>query len=261
MLNSLKEIHAYIMGDDYSNHPGQLSSAPSFVDLDVKNYNTIKSIVIREGFAIINCKERSLLFVMQMLKKLFGKPIKDVGMKKRYIATISAAKGGKFYANSAFAQPLHTDEGYRSEFPRFVSLYCVGASRSGGESIIVKVEALLVELYRLFGENVNNFFQSDFIQIESAYEQIYKKILFRLKEGMVGMSYSPILRSLKTSEQGNKMIAFINQFIHDPLNQYRVKLNKSDLLIMDNCRVLHGRTAFGENDDRLMLRLWNETMI
>jgi alpha-ketoglutarate-dependent taurine dioxygenase len=55
------------------------------------------------------------------------------------------------------------------------------------------------------------------------------------------------------------MIGTINQFIHDPINQHRVKLKENELLIIDNCQVLHGRTAFSENEDRLLLRLWNES--
>ena len=168
--------------------------------------------------------------------------------------------GLKTPSNSRFAQPLHIDEGYRNEFPRFVSLYCVKPSQTGGVSTIVNVKEVLAELYRLFGNDVNNFFQSSFLKIDSAYETINKQIIFELNEKVIGMSYSPILRNVTTTELGYKMISCINQFIHNPFNQYRIKLKENDLLIMDNCQVFHGRTAFVQNEHRLMLRLWNKPL-
>jgi alpha-ketoglutarate-dependent taurine dioxygenase len=260
MLHNLKDIHAHIKSELYCNHSGKNTALPYFQNLDIADYNTIKSTVIEHGFAIVNFKGKSLLSIIKLLQKLFGRAVKDVGIKKKYIAKVAPSVNGKYYVNSIFAQPLHTDEGYRNEFPRFVSLYCVTPSQTGGVSTIVRTKEVLDQLHSLFDIDVNNFFQSSFLQIESAYETINKQILFELNENVIGMSYSPILRSITTSELGYKMIACINQFIHDPSNQYRIKLNANDLLIMDNCQVFHGRTAFGESDSRLMLRLWNEPL-
>ena len=260
MLHNLKDIHAHIKREPYCSHSGKITDAPYFQNPDIENYNNIKSMVTEHGFVIVNCKGKTLLSIIKLLQKLFGRSVKDVGIKKKYIAKVAPAKNGKYYVNSIFAQPLHTDEGYRNEFPRFVSLYCVKPSQTGGVSTIVSVKSVLAELHRLFGSDVNNFLRSNFLQIESAYETINKQVLFELNDNVIGMSYSPILRNITTTELGYKMITCINQFIHDPSNQYRIKLNENDLLIMDNCQVFHGRTAFGENDTRLMLRLWNEIL-
>ena len=260
MLHNLKDIHDYIKSESYCNHSGKVISAPYLQNSDIEDSHTIKMAVAEHGFAIVNLKGKSLLSIIKLLQKLFGRSVKDVGIKKKYIAKVAPSIHGKYYVNSIFAQPLHTDEGYRNEFPRFVSLYCVTPSKTGGVSTIVSVKSVLAELQKLFGIDVNSFFQSTFLQIESAYETINKQILFELNENVIGMSYSPILRNITTSELGHKMITCINQFIHDPSNQYRIKLNEYDLLIMDNCQVFHGRTAFGANDSRLMLRLWNEPL-
>lgn len=259
MLRNLQEIQVYINDVAYSNHLGKMSES-HYISIDNQNYNAINTAVSENGFAIINIKNKSLRSILRVLKKILGRQIRDVGINKKYIAKVEASKYGKYYINTAFSQPLHTDEGYRNVFPRFVSLYCIRPSLVGGMSTIVKVEELLAELHKKFKEDVENLFQPSFIQIDTLAGLINKQILFPINEKITGLSYSPILRHIQTTELGDEMISFINQFIHDPNNQYRIQLKANDLLIMDNCRVLHGRTAFNENDNRLLLRLWNESI-
>lgn len=257
MLRNLQEIQTCINRETYCTHLGKI---PDISNVDIQNYNEVETVVSENGFAIINIKNQSLLSIMRSLKKTFGRPIRDVGINKKYIAKVEASKNGKYYINTAFSQPLHTDEGYRRVFPRFVSLYCVRQSLAGGISTIVKVEELLTGLYGKFKDDVANLFQPSFIQIETPAGLIDKQILFPINETITGLSYSPILKHIRTTELGHEMISFINQFIHEPNNQYRMVLKENDLLIMDNCRVLHGRTAFDEHDNRLLLRLWNESI-
>jgi len=259
MLHNLQEIQSYINKEAYCTHSGKMDDS-HYIDLDNQNYNEIKTVISQNGFAIINVKNQSLLSIMRILKKIFGRPIRDVGINKKYIAKVEASKNGKYYINTAFSQPLHTDEGYRRVFPRFVSLYCVRQSLAGGISTIIKVEELLTGLHDKFKDDVANLFQPSFIQIETPAGLIDKQILFPINETITGLSYSPILKHIQTTELGHEMISFINQFIHEPNNQYRMVLKENDLLIMDNCRVLHGRTAFNEHDNRLLLRLWNESI-
>lgn len=257
MLRNLQEIQTYINREIYCTHLGKMQDISN---VSIQNYNELEKIVSENGFAIINLKNQSLLSIMRSLKKTFGRSIRDVGINKKYIAKVEASKNGKYYINTAFSQPLHTDEGYRRVFPRFVSLYCVRQSLAGGISTIVKVEELLTGLHEKFKDGVANLFQPSFIQIETPAGLIDKQILFPINEIITGLSYSPILKHIRTTELGYEMISFINQFIHEPNNQYRMVLKENDLLIMDNCRVLHGRTAFDEHDNRLLLRLWNESI-
>lgn len=260
MLRNLQEIQAHINNDAYCNHIGKIAESRCIRDLDSRSHKEIRNAVSENGFIIINVKNQPLLSMVRVLKKIFGMQIRDVGINAKYIAKVEASKNGKYYINTAFSQPLHTDEGYRKVFPRFVSLYCVRQSSAGGMSTIVKVDELLTELHKKFKNDVTNLFQPNFIQIDSPSGLIDKQILFPINETITGLSYSPILRNVQTTDLGYEMISFINQFIHEPSNQYRIMLKENDLLIMDNCRVLHGRTAFNENDKRLLLRLWNDSI-
>ena len=250
MIN-LKDIHTHINSDVYCKHPGK-SMAVS--PLDIQN---LYSAVTENNYVVLNVHNKSLLSIMRMLVKHFGEPLKDVGYRKKYLAKVEAIPKGKYYFNTKYSQPLHADEGYRNTFPRFVSLYCIRPAANGGISTLVMVNELLSELKRVFEEDVEKLYLPDYIKIDSPCEESNKQILFRLNQKKVGMSYSPIMRKLQTTALGYDMISFINQFIHDPNNQYRISLKKNDLLIMDNCQVLHGRTRFDDNDNRLLLRLWN----
>ena len=262
MLSNLKKIQSYIDDEQYLNHPGKESDAYYSGNIDIEDCDVIATEIDNNGFTIIKVKNKSLLSIMRTLPKILGKQIRDVGINKKYIAKIKASTNGRFYINTSFSQPMHTDEGYRKVFPRYVSLYCVRPSLTGGISTLIKVKELLSALYTRFGEEgVSNLFQPSFIQIDTPSGLIDKQILFKVDENITGLSYSPILRDIKATALGYEIISFINQFIHDASNQYRVKLKEKDLLIMDNCRVLHGRTAFDGNDNRLLIRLWNDLVI
>lgn len=260
MLYNLKTIQEHISSKQYCDHPGKNSDSYHLKDLNIQDDVSISSAVSENGFAIFNIKNMPLLPIIRVLQKQFGKQLKDVGINKKYVAKIKASINGKYYINTAYSQPLHTDEGYRTEFPRFVSLVCVRPSLIGGTSTIVKTKELVDDLYRIFKDDISNLLRPDFIQIDTAYGKINKQILFNINKSTFGMSYSPIIHSIKTTELGHQIISSINKFIHNPQNQYRVLLKENDVLIMDNCQILHGRTAFKENDNRLFLRLWNGSL-
>lgn len=257
-MNNLEEIQAHISSDLYCYHPGKSINENCFADEQIADYGGIKTILSEHGFVIFNVKNKSLLATVRMLKEVSGQQVKHTGVNKKYIAKVEATNEGKFYINTAFSQPLHTDGGHQNQFPRFTSLLCVRPAQEGGVSTIIKASELLSELYSVFKDEVANLFNSDFIQIDTMHGTMNKLILFNLTQETIGISYTPVLQTIKTTKLGLRMLSFINHFIHDPCNQYRISLKQNDLLLMDNCRVLHGRTAFKKNDDRLLLRFWNE---
>ena len=81
-MNNLKEIHSYINKDFYCNHPGKIASVPYLQNANDENCNIIKSTVAEHGFVILNCKGKQLLAIIRMLQNLFGKQLKDVGIRK-----------------------------------------------------------------------------------------------------------------------------------------------------------------------------------
>ncbi|MDP3562010.1 MAG: TauD/TfdA family dioxygenase [Legionellaceae bacterium] len=257
----LKEIHDHVNTECYGKHPGK-KIIPSSFRAEFDDTQAIQSAIKQHGLVVINCRRKSLLITAKLIKSIFGKPIKNTaGGRTGYISRIRKSEiKGRFrtYTASEFAEPLHTDGGHLPIFPRFVSFYCVQPALNGGLSTIVSVRELLESLYQKFNEEIYSFLQPNFLQIDTMYSRnISKQLFFRLENNEIGLSYWPVMFNVKTSETGSNMLLAINKFIHDPVNQYRFKLEKHELLVVDNCRVLHSRTAFHKNDQRCLLRLWN----
>ncbi|QIN36830.1 TauD/TfdA family dioxygenase [Legionella longbeachae] len=260
MLSDLKEIQKHISTNEYYTHQGKNCAYHFHTEEDFLDSEQFIQFINKNGFAIVQLNNKPLRSLLRRLVQYFGPSMKDSGVYKKYIAKVQAANNGKFYINSDKSQPLHTDEGYTNIFPHYASLYCVQQASQGGISTIVHVQTLLDALYDKFADKVSELFQPDALSIQTVTGTIKKQILFKLKNGLVGMSYSPILLNWKSTNLISDMIIFINQFIHDPQNQFRISLQKDQLLIMDNCRILHGRTGFNMQDERLLLRFWNQSI-
>ena len=211
MLSDLKEIQRHISTTEYCLHPGMDHDYLVHTEEDFLNTELFPQLVDENGFAIIQLNSKPLRSLLKTLAYYFGPPMKDSGVYKKYIAKVQAANNGKFYVNSNKSQPLHTDEGYTSMFPRYASLYCLQQSSQGGVSTIVQVETLLNALFSQFGDQVSKLFQPDALIIKTIACTLNKKIFFKLDNGLIGMSYSPMMLNWKATSVISKMILFINE--------------------------------------------------
>lgn len=115
-----------------------------------------------------------------------------------------------------------------------------------------------MSLKNTFGTDVSKLFLHDALSIETLSGTVTKPVMFTFDNGEIGICYSPIVANFKAKPEVCSMLEHINQFIHEPKNQYRFQLHKNQLLIMNNTRALHGRTSFFNASDRLLLRFWNQ---
>ncbi|MDP3562529.1 MAG: TauD/TfdA family dioxygenase [Legionellaceae bacterium] len=265
MIKILKTIHDHVNSESYCAHSGRVISSNCVLDFRLNHPQEITSVIKEEGFAIVNCKGYSMLDTLRLIKKTLGFPIKNGACgREGYLTKIinTDVKGCvNTYTASAYSEPLHTDGADSASLPRFVSFFCIKSSGTGGVSTIVKVNELLITLQQLFGQEVDQLFKKDFMQIDTMYgRNIKKQVLFNLDEKNVGMLFWPVMFNVKTSETGYKILAYINDYIHNPENQYRFKLKENELLILDNCKVLHSRTAFDPIDNRCLIRIWHEDL-
>lgn len=58
------------------------------------------------------------------------------------------------------------------------------------------------------------------------------------------------------SEDVFKLFDYIIKYAHSRYNQLRFKLKPGQILLFDNSKILHGRTAFTPDDTRLLYRYW-----
>lgn len=223
--------------------------------------SSVRSLVQSDGFCVIQFSEPCLNYQTQyekLLSSFFGAPLRVGSSDGQPYAKVQATENAKFYVNSNVAQPVHTDEGHATLFPRYAALYCATEASEGGDSIIVSFKHLYSDLVKNYGGDVDLLFANDAITVENYQGMKQKPVLIKLNNGDIGISYSPVLQKMRCSERVFEMFDYIAKYIHNAENQIRFKLKSEQVLLFDNCRVLHGRTSFAMNDPRLLYRYWFE---
>ena len=252
-------VNKIVNSDEYNNQPSNSCSRLFTInELNHSCHFEIKRQIETEGFSIVTIRNHHIFSVeeiLEWLEALLGK-VYCANPKKLTYAKVQPEKNAKYYINSCLAQPMHTDEGYTTTYPRYVALYCFKKSEYGGDSIIVRVKPLYDILKQEFSDDAGVLFQPDAITVDGAKGMQVKPLMTRLEDNEIGISYSFILKSMKCDDKVFQQFNFITNYIHDVVNQIRFKLQQGQILIFDNCRILHGRTRFMPGSDRLLYRFW-----
>lgn len=222
-------------------------------------YEFVTSRLAKDGYCLMQYMGKSKhhqKIYEKMLAKLFGDPVSEKFSGGRAYTNIQSKENAKFYVNSNVAQPIHTDEGHALEYPKYVALYCEKEAGIGGDSIIVPLHNLLISLTAEYGEDVNLLYMKDALTVQNYQGEKNKPILIKFNNGDVGISFSSVLYKVKCSERVFEMFDFIARYVHAVKNQIRFKLHERQLLVLNNCSVLHGRTSFLKSDPRLLYRYW-----
>ena len=212
--------------------------------------------IIENGFCLVNFKNKvSPEWLSNWQESFLGELVTNKNPKGLPYSKVAIKAGSAYLADSSKAQPLHTDEGYTVNIPKYISLFCAEQAETGGISTL----ALIDNLINQFDENFlsDNFaFKKDAMIVASAHGEVNKPLFFYYDNDKVGIAYSPIVKNIKLLSNLKKVFELITEYIHQPKNQIRIKLEKGDLLIINNFRVLHGRTSFDNNSNRTFYRFW-----
>lgn len=156
--------------------------------------------------------------------------------------------------------PVHTDNPYRDPVPGFQLLHCLAAAGQGGESIFVDGMAV-AERLRVHDADV-------FTTLCET------PILFRFQDATVDLVAERTMFELDTQGQfraiyyNDRSIAPLQlkglrlkkyyaayrqlaQLLHEPARSVVCRLQPGDLVLLDNTRMLHGRTAFSNGSRHL----------
>lgn len=201
-------------------------------------------------------KDYDIDTISNLLTKHFGKPISFRNRKQLPYAKVQPEIETQHYVTSNWAQPLHTDEGHTRIYPQTLALFCAQPAENGGISLLVEFQSLYALLKERYGQETSVLFDDSCLLVSNVYGQEHKPLLTKDKTGKIGISYSSILNELYCSESVFEMYNFITNYVHNPDNQIRYKLQKNQILILDNTQVLHSRTAFNANSNRLLYRYW-----
>jgi alpha-ketoglutarate-dependent taurine dioxygenase len=151
---------------------------------------------------------------------------------------------------------LHTDGAFSRQPPNVVALQCETPSSWGGASRLVDAKALYAHLASKCPHLLPRLFDHDAMTVtragETATQPIFSlreervQICFRL-DPSVEVSFEPEVKSL---------VPVIQSFLENPASQEHCLLAAGEILVVDNRRILHGRSAFGPSHIRRMNRLW-----
>ena len=157
----------------------------------------------------------------------------------------------------------HTDNPYRNPVPCIQLLHCIENEVSGGLSTIVDGYTVTESLkkkdpsaYKILSEIKVRFkFTDDSIVLEDWSELIhldnnknFKQVRFSPR-----LDYVPILEKKKL-DLYYKARKKLSDLYNSDKNSIQFKLEPKDLLMMDNYRVLHGRTKFNPKEGKRFLQ-------
>lgn len=156
-------------------------------------------------------------------------------------------------AYSALALDPHTDNPYREPVPGVQLLHCLQNRTTGGFSTLVDglavgsaLKAEDPQAYELLATVPVRYLFTD-----RDAELMERRTMIRTDDAgrMTGIHYSPRLDYCPLMGE-DEMRAFhrarkkLGQFLRDPKFELRFLLQKGELMMFDNVRLLHGRTSF-----------------
>jgi hypothetical protein len=160
---------------------------------------------------------------------------------------VKASKKSRSLVNSFDSLSLHTDH----HKARYIIWYCYENSISGGESI-------LLDGMRIFN-TLSKGCQEELKEIQLMEHKVFPDdheshpIIQESDNGDFALYYSLWM----TNPEDRNKIGFLNFKQKIETSQpISLKLKKDEILIIDNQRMLHGRTEIGANESRYLKRFW-----
>ncbi len=184
----------------------------------------------------------------------------QVDMEDSFIYNVEARQegvkddeGNWIYSTTHHEFNCHTD-GSNNENPYdWVLLLCVRPDLGGGESILFDIQDIISELslqtIQLLSQPVYPFYfglAPILTPDGSSYEIRYNRRDIDVYEKS---------RQLAIPADCKKALDHLDQVIKFSNTKLRFLLNQGDCLIINNKKVLHGRTAFNHNSNRLLKRV------
>lgn len=168
---------------------------------------------------------------------------------------VEARKNSSVYFENDLHQPVHNDNAYTDFSPKYVALYCLKRALQGGESLIVEAQTIFSYVKNIFGDRAIELFASDAIQFIHKGLSVRKPLFYHFDVNQIGICFTPFAQAIvgKTKFHEEAFIKIV-EIANDPVNQKVLLLEEGDMLVIDNRKVLHGRTGF--HGERRLMRYW-----
>ena len=237
--------------------------------LNSKNYYVIlKNPSFREG----NIKQNVI-----KLSKFFGKTLPQNGKGKKYLIVKPDLKKLKSksrkkikeklrYHQTNLGGSIHSDGPQLNTPPKYVIMGCLDQAQKGGQSILVSVNKLYRYLKRKKPQILNILKKEFFFERRGFGNKIFTKpiitkktntIIFRYLREYIVSGYKKKNKELKYE----KIVAlnYLDRLLRKKEFQYKYKMNKGDIIILNNYLMAHGRSGFSldkSKKKRSLIRIW-----
>lgn len=204
--------------------------------IDIRDNIEIAEKLEIQGFALIEFCEADF----------FEEIVQDLGVIIQ-TTDVRANKESKALVTSDKALDLHTDH-HKADF---IAWYCVEQSEIGGESIILDG----LEIYNKLNEKEKQALKDvQLMEHKVFHNDKEKQPLIEIVNGQPKIYYSFwLVEEPKLNSQKAALNKF--QYLIKENNPIIFKLKPNQALIIDNRRVLHGRSAI-KSGERLLKRYW-----
>jgi alpha-ketoglutarate-dependent taurine dioxygenase len=219
----------------------------------------------REGLDFALAVSRILGRVMP--QDFHGEQVREVRDRGMDIATNPAAR----YSDTRFGGHLHTDGMHRpGHIPDLFTLYCHRPAKEGGDFVFVHVDDVLARLGDAphVIEMLSGWFHFDTRDTSGRFPRTVRRQI--IEDGVrinylreyVESGHSTAGVPALTARQRAALDA-VDRILADPALIRRARLDRGHLMIIDNRRLVHGRTDFIDFPDpenaRLLFRTWIDT--
>ncbi len=212
----------------------------------------------QEHYVIVTLKGKNICPKTELaaLKRIFGDAAPHDRADSNGIVPISICDSEKIYLSaSSAAHMLHTDGTFMKQPPMVNALFCVHPSEcGGGRNILVQAQEVYHSMQRRFGEDLAPLYDLRALTVSrqgsTAQHPIFKEI-----DGRIQMLYRNDQSASITIHPRAKDIfdRLVDVIRAAPRKEF--SLARNQLIIMDNTAVLHGRTAFERDSQRLLYRM------
>jgi alpha-ketoglutarate-dependent taurine dioxygenase len=208
--------------------------------------------LLQEGLAFLDAvppTESAILDVMPLVGRVLE-------TNYGYTFDVRSVPQPENLAYSDLGLGLHTDNPYREPVPGFQALHVLMASSEGGESLFADGFALAEHLRANAAENFAQLattavpFHYRSREAELRAERPLIQLSVRGEVSAIhynSRSIAPLKLPARATARFYGAYRHLAQLLRDPRFQLRIQLHTGALVVFDNQRTLHGRTAFSSN--------------
>lgn len=255
-----------------------LSMQKNKSNLPIINFNTIRALIQqktdiqrqfrRQGYVILSPPTTDYSWIID-IAKLFGKIQGHSRSPKDGVVEVYSGpeKTEDHQINSNLSFFAHTDGHYLNGLirkhnqifrigpPKMVILQCVKPSIEGGENFIVDGRSILLNILQNQPHIISTLFSNTATTICRQDHLILDVPVFaKLPSGNLALRFSYDQDLYIPIQSLENIVLFNNNYVLNPAFTSSFSLKEKQILVLDNYRCLHGRTAV--KGERLFRRIW-----